>query len=120
MHIEEMLKKYDLDPEIFNPMKSESEKLPEIIKEEPVTTTDEENNLEDPDIQEDVSNLLTPDICRKDCVNYDPVKPSEANGNTELIEFCNIHYCDGIPPGNSCPEYKNKNERLDLDGCLSF
>jgi len=38
MHIEELLKKYDLDPEIFNPMKRNSKEKTEKIKEEPETT----------------------------------------------------------------------------------
>ena len=41
MHIEELLKKYDLDPEIFNPMKRNSKETTEKIKEEPATTEEE-------------------------------------------------------------------------------
>jgi hypothetical protein len=77
----------------------------------------------DPDTQEDVSNLLTPDICRKDCIQYDPVKPSDTNGNKELKEFCYASVSGSkIIAGNVCNNYKNKTEKdaLELEGCLNF
>jgi hypothetical protein len=81
--------------------------------------TDDETNLEDTDIQEDVSNLLTPDICRKDCIHYEPVIPSETNGNKELIELCKLS--DNVTPsGCDCKKYENKDQSEDSDGCLKF
>jgi hypothetical protein len=88
---------------------------------EPVT--DCEINLDDTDIIEDVSNLLTPEICQKNCIHYDPVKPSEANGNKELKEVCTDSvFGSEISVGNVCQKYENKDEKdaLELKGCLSF
>ncbi len=113
MHIEELLKKYDLDLEIFNPMKRNSKEETEKNKEDPATTEEETT--------EDIRDLLTPYICRKDCIHYDPVKPSEAKGNKELIELCKLS--DNVTPsGCDCKKYENKNEKdaLELEGCLSF
>ena len=173
MYIEKLLKKYDLDLEIFNPMKRnyilnkttpndtlnnvclsnspsstptrthlinliKSKRPSDVCLLDPTIThssiecdshqgfeldTDCEINLDDTDIIEDVSNLLTPDICRKDCIHYDPVIPSEANGNKELKEICTSSvFCSEILAGNVCQKYKNKNEKdaLELKGCLSF
>jgi hypothetical protein len=172
MYIEKLLKKYDLDPEIFNPMKrnyilnktTPNNTLNNVCLSDPPPptptrthllnliqsrspmdvclldsstihprsnegdeelgselNTDDETNSEDTDIIEDVTKLLTPYLCRKDCIHYDPVKPSETNGNKELKEFCKLSDRP-TSPGNVCSNYKNKNEKdaLELEGCLSF
>ena len=170
MYIEELLKKYDLDPEIFNPMKRnyilnkttpnntlnnvcwldspsstptrthlinliESKSPSDVCLLDPPTTkrsikyddshqdtepvTDSVINLEDSAIIEDVSNLLTPDICRKDCIHYDPVRPTEAMPDREFKELCLLS--DGVTtPGCDCPKYVNKNQSEDTDGFLRF
>jgi replicative DNA helicase len=107
-----------LDPFTNNQRSIESDEDQDT---EPVT--DCEINLDDTDIIEDVSNLLTPDICRKDCIHYDPVKPSYTNGNKELKEFCYASVSGSkISTGNVCNNYKNKNEKdaLEAEGCLNF
>jgi hypothetical protein len=81
--------------------------------------TDNETNLEDTDIIEDVSNLLTPYICRKNCIHYEPIGPSEIMPDREFKEFCKLS--NYVPShGFVCQKYKNKDQSEDSDGCLIF
>jgi hypothetical protein len=169
MYIEALLKKYDLNPEIFNPMKRnyilnkttlnntlnnvclsdspsptptrthlinliKSKRPSDVCLLDPTIThssikcdehqngeliTDDETNLEDTETIEDVTKLLTPYICRKDCIHYEPIGPSKIMPDREFKEFCKLsNYV--TTPGCDCQNYENKYQREDSDGCLIF